>query len=107
MTELVMVALADNLPVDEARQMPSALSHSRIPVHGQTPDEVIDLVLRRDILTATADGRGATRVADLARPVHFITETAPPDELDELDEFIDMREVARQRRERLLAASQS
>ena len=143
----VMVALPEDLSVDEARQLPGVLSHSRIPVYGRSPDDVIGLVLRRDVLAATADGRGATRVAELARPVHYVTQHAPLDELlrmllerrqhlvvaiddhggvagiltledvleeilgeeivDEVDEFTDMREVARQRREKLLGTQQS
>jgi CBS domain containing-hemolysin-like protein len=115
-------------------------------VYGQTPDDVIGVVLRRDILAATADGRGDTRVTELARPVHFVTDSAPLDELlrtlleqrqhlvvaidehggvagvltledvleeilgeeivDELDEVDDMREMARQRREKLLGTPQ-
>ena len=140
----VMVALAESLPVDEARKLSGVLSHSRIPVYGQTPDEVIGVVLRRDILAASADGRGDTPVSELARPAHFVTDDAPLDELlrtllerrqhlvvviddhggvagvltledvleeilgeeivDELDEVTDMREVARQRREKLLGS---
>jgi CBS domain containing-hemolysin-like protein len=77
----VMVALDQSLSVDEARQVPGVLAHSRIPVYDKTPDDMIGIAFRRDILTASADGRAGSRVAELIRPVHFVTDSVPLDEL--------------------------
>ena len=53
------------------------LEHGRLPVYDKTPDDVIGIVHRRDILAASADGKGATRVSKLMSSVHFVTEAAP------------------------------
>jgi CBS domain containing-hemolysin-like protein len=71
----VMVALDHALSVDEARLETGVLTHSRIPVFDGTPDNVIGIVHRRDILTAVADGKGATTVGQLMQAVHFVPDS--------------------------------
>ena len=77
----VMVALDHGLSVAEAGQEPGVLTHSRIPIYEKTPDDVIGIAFRRDILAGTLEGRGEQSVSDLMRPAFFVTDVTPLDEL--------------------------
>lgn len=117
--------------------------HSRIPVYDIGPDDIVGVVLARDILLCAADGDDQRKLSALMQPVHFVPESAPlnrvlldffehhqhlfvvVDEyggvigvislediieeivgreiMDESDETIDMRELARRKRARLMA----
>ena len=86
----VMVALDDGKTVYEASRLPSVLSHGRLPVYHDTPDDVIGIVHRRDILAAVAHGESDQSVAALMRPVHFVAESDPLDRL--LRSFLERRQ---------------
>jgi CBS domain containing-hemolysin-like protein len=86
----VMVALEHRLSVDRARQEPGVLTHSRMPVFDGTPDEVIGIVHRRDILTSVADGEGETEVGQLMKPANFVPNTITLDRALRL--FLERRE---------------
>lgn len=77
----VMVALDHELTADEARQKPGVLAHGRIPVYAKTPDDVVGILLRRDLLAAVADGRGSTPIGKMLRPAHFVTDGMSLDRL--------------------------
>jgi len=49
---------------------------ARIPVHGDSLDDVVGLVRRRDLLKAIADDQEDSPVSRLMREIHFIPETA-------------------------------
>ncbi|MFO7605072.1 MAG: hemolysin family protein [Desulfurivibrionaceae bacterium] len=51
--------------------------HSRIPIYRSEPDNISGIVLRNDILSTAADEMDALTISVLARPVHFVPETAP------------------------------
>lgn len=55
--------------------------HSRVPVYGEEPDDVLGLVLSQDVLLAAAEQRLDTPLKSLMRPVHFVPETAPADRI--------------------------
>ena len=86
----VMIALDDRLSVEEARTEPGVLAHSRIPIYHKTPDNVVGIAHRREILTATADGEGIRSIAGFMQPVHFVTESEPLDRLLRL--FLERRQ---------------
>jgi CBS domain containing-hemolysin-like protein len=86
----VMVALDHRVAVDQARQESGVLTHSRIPVYDGTPDSVIGIVHRRDILTAVADGKGETSVGQLMQAVHFVPDSITLDRALRL--FLERRE---------------
>ena len=77
----VMVALEQGVSVESARQEAGVMMHSRIPVYDQTPDSVIGIALRRDILAAIAEGRGDETVGQQMRPTVFVPDSTPLDEL--------------------------
>ena len=86
----VMIALDESMSVDQARSEPGVLAHSRLPVYLKTPDDIVGIVHRRDILTTTADGDRGKRVARLMQPVHFVSESEPLDRL--LRMFLELRQ---------------
>ena len=86
----VMVALEESITAEAASRMAGVLGHSRIPIYSKTPDEVIGVALRRDILASTATRQGGVSVAELARPVHFVTEEEPLDKL--LRKLLELRQ---------------
>ena len=86
----VTFALHADIPAREARDDSRIFAHSRLPVHDDSPDDVVGLVLRRNILAAVADNRGEVKVGDLMSPVHFVADTTPLDRLLRL--FLERRE---------------
>jgi CBS domain containing-hemolysin-like protein len=140
----VMTALPADMTAADARRDPGVLAHGRLPVYGRSPDDVIGLVHRRDILVATTHDPDKLTMEDVMKPVHFVSETARLDQIlrtfldrrqhlfvvvdshggvagvitledvleeilgkeivDEFDREVDLREVARERRDALLSS---
>jgi len=86
----VMAALHHQLTVDQARVRPGVLEHSRLPVYDKGPDDVIGIAHRRDVLAASAEGRGGTKVAELMRPVRFVSDSTRLDRMLRL--FLESRQ---------------
>ena len=66
-TDLVEVAIAKGL--------------SRIPVYGESSDDVIGIVYAKDAFERERAGQGDRPVTDLVRPAHFVPETKRVSEL--------------------------
>ena len=62
---------------------------SRIPVYGESPDDVLGIVLKAEIYDAIQRGQGDRKVATLLRRIHAVPETAPV--LRVLEEFGRLR----------------
>jgi CBS domain containing-hemolysin-like protein len=67
--------------VAEAVAMKPLMVHSRIPVYGANPDEILGLVFRRDVL---AHSNRADTLETLVRPVEFVVEKEPADSVLDL-----------------------
>jgi CBS domain containing-hemolysin-like protein len=61
-----------------------------MPVYEDTPDRVIGVVLKHELLAAAGDDEAVRTVGDLARPVHVVPEMASV--ADVLDQFLERRE---------------
>ncbi len=70
----VAFVLRSDETMREVREEIGTLTYSRIPVYGDNTDDIIGIVHRRDILTASADDRHDITVAELMRPAHFVLE---------------------------------
>ena len=143
----VAFSLSADATLQEAKENSRLLNHSRIPVFDKDAEDVVGMVLRHDLLTALADGRGKTRVEELMRPVDFVAQSLSVHRLlrmlmdrrqhmlmvvdefgglvglvsledvleeilgkeivDESDQVADLRELARQRRQKTLGGGQS
>jgi len=87
----VTFSLSEHLTLAEAREMKSQWNqHSRVPVYDKDPDDVVGIVLRKDVFRDDAEKQGATRLCNLMHPVHFVPETAPLNRL--LVEFFERRQ---------------
>ncbi|MEE8131318.1 MAG: hemolysin family protein [Vicinamibacterales bacterium] len=64
--------------------------YSRVPVVDEDPEDVVGIVHRVDILTAVAHDRFDVRMEELMRPVRFVVETSPLDQL--LRTFLEHRQ---------------
>ena len=143
----VMLSLGGRLSADEAREKAGVLDYSRVPVYDKDAEDVVGVMLRRDLLTATAEDRGQVRLEEIMRPVDFVVESLSLNRLlrmfmerrehllmvvdefgglaglvtledvleeilgqeivDEFDTVTDLRELARERRQRTLNQPQS
>ena len=77
----VMFLLSADATIQEVKDNSGLLNYSRIPVYDKDPDDVVGVALRRDLLTAMADGQGETRVEELMRPVDFVAQSLSCDRL--------------------------
>ena len=82
----VVLSLDRNLNLVEARQQAGGWAHSRVPLYDKDKDQVVSLVMRRDVFNELVDGRDHARLADLERPVHPVPELVRVDQL--LKEFL-------------------
>ena len=64
--------------------------HSRIPVFDAGPEDLVGVVRAVDILTAVAHDRFDVKMEEMMRPVHFVVDSTPLDEL--LRTFLERRQ---------------
>lgn len=86
----VVFALPETSTVETARRESGTWSHSRIPVYADEFEDIVGIVLRRDILAALARDRDQTQLSVLMRPVHFVSESTDLDRI--LDTFLEKRQ---------------
>ena len=73
----VMSSLSASLTLGElkdSQKLAGVFDHSRVPVFDKDTDEVVGMVLRRDVLTAMAEDKFDRRLEEFMRPVDFIAE---------------------------------
>ncbi|WP_036480391.1 hemolysin family protein [Myxosarcina sp. GI1] len=138
---IIVTYLKGDLTLAESQHDIIQSQHTRILVIEDSIDRAIGLVLKDQLLTAIVTGESGCKVADLARPIHFVPETIRADKLlkvfqqtrehlavvldeyggvagvvtledvlevltgeivDETDRNVDLQEIARKRRKRLL-----
>jgi CBS domain containing-hemolysin-like protein len=87
----VTFSLSEHLTVAEAREMKAKWNqHSRAPVYDKDPDDVVGIVLRKDVFLNDTGEQSNLRLSDLIHPVHFVPETAPLNRL--LVDFFERRQ---------------
>lgn len=73
----VTFSLSQHLRISEAREMRDEWNrHSRAPVYDKETDDVVGIVMRKDVFLGFADGDGEHRLAEIMQPVRFVPETA-------------------------------
>ncbi|WP_147820841.1 hemolysin family protein [Salidesulfovibrio onnuriiensis] len=138
----VVFSLPADMTVAEARECHATWPHSRIPVYGDDPEDIVGIAYRRQVFEALADDRDDLKLSDLMRPVRFVLESLTLDRVlvkflgsrthmfvvldeyggvagvvtledvleeilgseivDETDQVVDMRELARSQRDELV-----
>ncbi|WP_243547162.1 hemolysin family protein [Pseudodesulfovibrio tunisiensis] len=71
----VVFSLPADMTVAQARAENPTWPHSRVPVYGDDPEDIVGLVSRRRVLECLADGKGDSTMADIMREVRFVLET--------------------------------
>jgi len=77
----VISMLQRDMSAEEAINAVESNSFSRFPVYGQSPDEVIGIVLRRDLSDAVRTGKGARPITEFARRIRAVPEMATLDNI--------------------------
>ena len=78
---LDMVTVPKSMPVHDAVDVAITHGFSRLPVVGDTVDDVVGLVYAKDLMRGEREERSIEPVATITRPAHFIPETKPVAEL--------------------------
>lgn len=71
--QLVMLAADDSF--DDILKTVIESGHSRFPVYGEHPDDIIGVLLAKDLLRCIADQQRPCQVRAMLRPVHLIPES--------------------------------
>jgi putative hemolysin len=69
-----MITIAAAATVDEAIDIAIQHGFSRIPVTGESKDDIAGIVYAKDLMKAVRDGRGAAKVGALSRSARFAPE---------------------------------
>lgn len=85
----VVFALPASTTLEELHTR-GTFEHSRIPVYDKNADDVVGIVLGREVLAAMAGGSGEARLEEMMRPVDFVAESVGLDRL--LRMFIERRQ---------------
>jgi CBS domain containing-hemolysin-like protein len=72
----VIFSLSEHLSLEEAAKTSSKWEHSRFPVYDKDVEDIVGIVLTKELFIALAQGEKDKRLTDLMRPVHFVVETA-------------------------------
>ncbi|HZH43395.1 MAG TPA: transporter associated domain-containing protein [Lysobacter sp.] len=84
-----MVSLPADAPLLELMKQVVESGHSRFPVHGQSTDEVLGILLAKDLLRGVVSDHGPSTIHELLRPAVLIPESKRLDVL--LREFRQSR----------------
>ncbi len=74
-------ALDVNVSAEEAIQQIIKYGHSRLPVYGETIDNVIGVLYAKDLLRIRHDNGASASLRELLRPAYFVPEAKKVDEL--------------------------
>jgi len=87
----VTFMLDEHMTVAEAKALREDWSrHSRVPVYDTDPDDVVGIVLRKDVYLNESEEHVSRPLADLMIPVHFVPEAASINRV--LLEFFERRQ---------------
>jgi CBS domain containing-hemolysin-like protein len=86
----VIFSLSEHLTLAEAIEVPTKWEHSRFPVYDEDMEDVVGIVLTKELSMALSQGRTDMHLTELMRPVHFVAETAKLNTV--LMEFLDLRQ---------------
>jgi CBS domain containing-hemolysin-like protein len=86
----VIFSLSEHLTLEEVGQAAPKWEHSRFPVFDEDQEDIVGIVLTRELLIALSKGMKNMALTELMRPVHFVAETARLSTV--LMEFIESRE---------------
>ena len=83
----VVFSLPEDCTVEQAYALPSFWHFSRIPVYAEDNEDIVGLVLRRDVVLPRDADDGEMKIGDIMQPVHFVLESLTLDKV--LTEFLE------------------
>ncbi len=86
----VIFSLSEHLSLEKASQKVSRWEHSRFPVYDEDGEDIVGIVLTKELFIALSEGRKDEPLTDLMRPVHFVVESASLNNM--LMEFLELRQ---------------
>ena len=72
----VIFSLSEHLTLEEAAKASAKWEHSRFPVYDKYVEDIVGIVLTKELFISLAQGEKDKKLTDLMRPVHFVVETA-------------------------------
>lgn len=86
----IVFSLPETMSVSEAYNLPQIWNYSRIPVYGDDNEDIVGLVLRRDVARQITEGYSDKALEDIMQPIRFVLENQTLDRL--LLEFLESRQ---------------
>lgn len=86
----VIFSLSEHLNVEQAGKKSDRWEHSRFPVYDKDTEDIVGIVLTKELFIALSAGRKDMALSDLMRPVHFVVETGKLSNV--LMEFMETRQ---------------
>ena len=80
----VVHMLDQNMSISDALDDPQTGQFSRIPIYGESPDNITGKVLRHDLFMAERSGNGSEPVKNHAKPILRVSEKLPVQQLLDL-----------------------
>lgn len=71
----IVFSLSEHLTVAEAYKEMGIWAHSRVPVYDNDFEDIVGVVLRRDVVEALAKDQEKTKLSELMEPVHFVVDS--------------------------------
>ena len=72
----VIFSLSERLTLEEASKKSPKWEHSRFPVYDENMEDVVGIVLTKELFMALSKGKKEMPLTEIMRPVHFVVETA-------------------------------
>jgi len=72
----VIFSLSEHLSLEEASKSSESWEHSRFPVYDKDMENIVGIVLTKELFIALATGKKDMLLTELMRPVRFVVETA-------------------------------
>jgi CBS domain containing-hemolysin-like protein len=76
--------------MQDLKEQAGTWQYSRVPIWDKSPEDIVGLANRRDVLLAIGEDRWATTLGDIMRPVHFVLEIHRLNAL--LERFLETRQ---------------
>ncbi|MBW1998213.1 MAG: HlyC/CorC family transporter [Deltaproteobacteria bacterium] len=86
----VIFSLSADLTLEEASKASAKWEHSRFPVYKKDVEDIVGIVLTKELFISLSRGKKDLHLSDIMRPVRFVAENAKLDRV--LMEFINSRQ---------------
>lgn len=86
----VIFSLSERLTLEEAGNASTSWEHSRFPVYDRDLEDIVGIVLTKELFIALSQGKGDQHLTEIMRPVRFVVESARLNNV--LMEFMGSRE---------------